>query len=1333
MKKQKNTTRIIAIVLVLLMALALVPIAASAAAPGADLPYEISYVPGAAGESAGTTDPTTAAADAAMIHLGPNGFSKDDYTFYKWTDGINEYSDDINAPITDLGNIWTVGETKNTATLTALWTINVTYTDGTNTSDDPHIAGAEYTVISCPTDFSPPASLPYPASYYVFDNWLAGISTTYDPEDTIPGLAAPLTLTAQWKLSNPVTITFSANGGTGAPDAVTVPSGYTYTLPNQNPTRENYIFLGWDTDSSKVSDPTYTPSGTWTITPTENTTLYGIWKADTVAVTYVDQNEEHPTAVENQTRGGSFKLKSASTFSAPDASKMFNGWLYNGHTYEAESYFTTPTDPSVTAVQFKATFAEKGTVNFETNGAGTISSVVKPIGTVIQLQAPSKSGHDFKGWYKNNSFSGTCYPAGDYQIDAPNTTLFAKWISTDVTFHYLANGGTITGATTEAVTRGQDYSYPAADYITPPSETQAFDCWELYDSATATTPLETGKQPEATYATGDETPKDLYVKPKWTSKKSVTFKNGTTTVDTVYVAAGHKVPADAFPTVTKDGYTFREWRVAGTTTKFDENYTVNADTEVTASWYSNAVTVTFDPNTTKGGSGTPKTQSNMSRTTAVKLNPFSGMGFTAPEGMGFGGWVRNPNSTTVDFGDNVEVTWNGTESTAANYVAIPADESAGAVTLYALWVQRMDGAVKIKKSGTFIADDAKVMVGDELTAEVVDHTPAAGETFYYHWMADGAVVNSDISSGTYTVQNSDLGKKLSCVVSNAPTFPHIISSTEHEVDGSADQKCVMTVQLDPNAPAFKVKVNGTEVASGGTSTVGRGAEVKVTLVPGTSNKHATELKLDGTTIYSGSDIKTDNPVTVPDAASCTLVVKLADNAGTNPGVKEDTTADTSAAQTAILNAANPKGAYRIQTRDMVACWDGNLNNRLTPAQVAAEGGLAFTLPYPANSNKVGSKLITNMKDAYAKIEVWHYKTDGTAVKITGVTPSEKFDEGIAVPKQMDFSPYAAVLTPKDLDGSVTLDPSSAHVGTPITATYSKSTYGNLQYQWQTRPKDSTDESAWTNVGTGQTYTPKASDKDKSLRCVVTTANPVFEGSSVASKTLTVAAVPNPVQKQYIINNGNTNHSFAQPGLIGNLSDEMEFNIYPSSSKPDADDGGWRAVKSGKTVSDNLYESGTYWVRFKGETDKANYRSTVIDEYYTVTATPDSVSVNRLYFTASGSYAELISGRVWLVPAGKSINVTANSENTNYYKITQIRYENLDTGKITIKTINKANTGSTGSFTVNNPYWVQASAGVYGSKTGDSSHLELWVELAALSMMGLGAALVIGRKKLKEQK
>ena len=103
------------------------------------------------------------------------------------------------------------------------------------------------------------------------------------------------------------------------------------------------------------------------------------------------------------------------------------------------------------------------------------------------------------------------------------------------------------------------------------------------------------------------------------------------------------------------------------------------------------------------------------------------------------------------------------------------------------------------------------------------------------------------------------------------------------------------------------------------------------------------------------------------------------------------------------------------------------------------------------------------------------------------------------------------------------------------------------------------------------------------------------------------------------------------------------------------------MKSGETHSGGLTEPGTYWVRFKTDnTDdsKTNWRSVTIQEYFTVTAVPDSVSTNRVVFTESPAYVTLIKGRVWLVPAGSKINVTASSANTKYYKINRITLENL---------------------------------------------------------------------------
>ena len=208
----------------------------------------------------------------------------------------------------------------------------------------------------------------------------------------------------------------------------------------------------------------------------------------------------------------------------------------------------------------------------------------------------------------------------------------------------------------------------------------------------------------------------------------------------------------------------------------------------------------------------------------------------------------------------------------------------------------------------------------------------------------------------------------------------------------------------------------------------------------------------------------------------------------------------------------------------------------------------------------------------------------------------------------------------------------------------------------------------------------------------------------------------------------------QYGIVGDVTSAMEYTRTDNATTPSASVTG-NAI-SGTTF--NVGQSGYYWVRMK-ETETTSASAwggpVLVRLYYTVIAEPDSVSTNRLYFTATGDSGiiERTPYKEWLVPEDGKINVTAHSSNETYYKITQIRRKNQETGVVTVKTISKQNSGPTGSFQVNAPYYVSATAGVYGSKTGDSSHLELWVELAALSLMGLGAALVLGRKKLKAQK
>ncbi len=77
------------------------------------------------------------------------------------------------------------------------------------------------------------------------------------------------------------TITYNANGGSGAPASQTKTSGKALTLSSTKPTKPGYTFLGWATSSS-ASSAQYNPGGSFTTDA--NTTLYAVWRKDTPSV-----------------------------------------------------------------------------------------------------------------------------------------------------------------------------------------------------------------------------------------------------------------------------------------------------------------------------------------------------------------------------------------------------------------------------------------------------------------------------------------------------------------------------------------------------------------------------------------------------------------------------------------------------------------------------------------------------------------------------------------------------------------------------------------------------------------------------------------------------------------------------------------------------------------------------------------------------------------------------------------------------------------------------------------------------------------------------------------
>lgn len=110
---------------------------------------------------------------------------------------------------------------------------------------------------------------------YTFKNWSTDFgdgSVYFNPGGNYTRNSAA-TLYANWT-ANTYTVSYNANGGTGAPSSQTKTYGVTLTLSSTKPTRTNYNFLGWATSATGAVE--YQPGASYT--KNGAVTLYAIWE-----------------------------------------------------------------------------------------------------------------------------------------------------------------------------------------------------------------------------------------------------------------------------------------------------------------------------------------------------------------------------------------------------------------------------------------------------------------------------------------------------------------------------------------------------------------------------------------------------------------------------------------------------------------------------------------------------------------------------------------------------------------------------------------------------------------------------------------------------------------------------------------------------------------------------------------------------------------------------------------------------------------------------------------------------------------------------------------------
>ncbi|MGM9882539.1 MAG: InlB B-repeat-containing protein [Bacilli bacterium] len=105
--------------------------------------------------------------------------------------------------------------------------------------------------------------------------------------------SSDVTLYAKWTAKT-YTVSYDANGGSGAPDSQIKTYGKTLTLSSTVPTKSGYAFKGWST-SSTATTATYSAGGSYTTNA--STTLYAVWTNEFTVAIYVDGSLETSEAV----------------------------------------------------------------------------------------------------------------------------------------------------------------------------------------------------------------------------------------------------------------------------------------------------------------------------------------------------------------------------------------------------------------------------------------------------------------------------------------------------------------------------------------------------------------------------------------------------------------------------------------------------------------------------------------------------------------------------------------------------------------------------------------------------------------------------------------------------------------------------------------------------------------------------------------------------------------------------------------------------------------------------------------------------------------------------
>ena len=123
-------------------------------------------------------------------------------------------------------------------------------------------------------------------------------------------------------------VSYYANGGSGAPDGQTKIHGIDLTLRSTKPTRTNYNFKGWTNDPNST-EVIWTAGGKYTINASRK--LYAVWKAKTYTISYDANGGSGAPKSQTKTYGKDLTLSSTKP---TRTNYNFEGWTNDPNSTE---------------------------------------------------------------------------------------------------------------------------------------------------------------------------------------------------------------------------------------------------------------------------------------------------------------------------------------------------------------------------------------------------------------------------------------------------------------------------------------------------------------------------------------------------------------------------------------------------------------------------------------------------------------------------------------------------------------------------------------------------------------------------------------------------------------------------------------------------------------------------------------------------------------------------------------------------------------------------------------------------------------------------------------